>query len=84
MMLPCLKAKQSGALGRAAWSTFVVRFQTAQKGSGFQRARASLNAFPHPATKPSLCALASVCGPEVGLNKSAVTSGAGLLGLPEG
>lgn len=40
--------------------------------------------LPHPRTKPSLCPLASVCGPEVGKNKSAETRGAGLLSLTEG
>lgn len=48
MMLPCLKAQQREALGRAVCGTFVVRLQTAQKSSGFQHARASLNAFPLP------------------------------------
>lgn len=40
--------------------------------------------FPIPQQNLPSVPLASVCGPEVGLNKSAVTSGAGLLGLPEG
>lgn len=46
-----------------ACATFVVRLLAGQKVLGFY-----VQGPPRPVTNPSLCPLASVCGPGVGLN----------------
>lgn len=72
-MLPCLKTKHRGAVRRALCATFVVGLQAAQKGSAFQRARASLNVFAPSWNKTLPLPPAVGSGPEVGLGRSAVT-----------